>query len=452
VQKIVNSIKVFFKEGNTRSVKAKKNILYSLFLKGISIVVGLAFVPLILNYLDAERYGIWLTLSSIVAWFSFFDIGLGNGLRNRFAEAIAINDKKLARTYISTTYAILGIIFLAILLLFFALNPFLNWQKILNTSIVGESELSLLALIVFTFFILRFFFKIIGTILVADQRPAINNSFGPIGNLLALIIIFILTKTTEGSLLNLAAVLSIIPVIILIIVTFFFFQGDYKEYRPSFEYIDFTKSKDLLNLGFKFFYFQLAGIIFFSTINFLIAQFENQEAVTAYNIAYKYLFIINMIYAIVLTPFWSAVTDAYTRKDFIWIKNSLKKLNVFSFFMSIILILLLFASPYVYNLWIGDKIKIPFSLSFIITLYLIQQLIIAPFSTFINGFGKLKLGLYVISIKLVFFLPLAFLLGNKYGAFGLVLSMLLIQLPSMLIEPIQVFKLVNQKATGIWDK
>jgi hypothetical protein len=34
------------------------------------------------------RYEIWLTLSSIVGWFSFFDVGLGHGLRNKFAPSL----------------------------------------------------------------------------------------------------------------------------------------------------------------------------------------------------------------------------------------------------------------------------------------------------------------------------------------------------------------------------
>lgn len=448
--KIKPYIQNFFK-GHERSVKAKKHIIYSLGLKGISIAVGLAFVPLILNYLDAERYGIWLTLSSIIAWFSFFDIGLGNGLRNRFAEAIAQKNHELARTYVSTTYAILGVIFMVVIVLFFIVNPFLNWQKILNTTAVGTQELGIVALIVFVFFILRFFFKLIGTILMADQRPAINNAFGPIGNILAFIIIYILTKTTVGSLINLAAVLSVVPVLVLILATFVFFLKDYKIYAPSLKYVDLSKSKDLLSLGFKFFYFQIAALIFFSTTNFLIAQFSNQEMVAAYNVAYKYLFIANMIYGIILTPFWSAVTDAYTRKDFDWLKRSIKKLNIISFFMVLILLIALFLSPWVYNVWIGDKLVIPFSMSLVITLYLIQQVIIAPFSTFINGLGKLKLGLYMITIKIVIFFPLAVFLGKVYGANGIIISMLLIQIPSLIQEPIQVLKIINNKASGIWN-
>jgi O-antigen/teichoic acid export membrane protein len=216
--------------------------------------------------------------------------------------------------------------------------------------------------------------------------------------------------------------------------------------------VDLSKSKDLLSLGVKFFYFQIAAIIFFSTANFLIAQFSNQKMVAAYNVAYKYFFIINMIYGIVLMPFWSAVTEAYARKDFVWLKKSIRRLNLFSIVMVFMLLVALFVSPYVYKLWIGDKLQIPFMLSLVISLYLMQQVIVAPFSQFNNGFGKLKLGLYVISFKIILFIPLSYMLGKSYGAIGVVLAMLFIQLPSVIIEPIQTYKIINRKDFGIWGK
>ena len=97
--------------GHQRSVKAKRNILASIFIKGISIAINLVLVPLTIDYVNPSRYGIWLTLSSIIGWFSFFDIGLTQGLRNKFAEAKTKGDDAIAQVYVSTTYAILAIIF-----------------------------------------------------------------------------------------------------------------------------------------------------------------------------------------------------------------------------------------------------------------------------------------------------------------------------------------------------
>ena len=89
---IIAFFEKFLNKGQERSIKAKKNIISSLLIKGGSIGVSLLLVPLTINYVNADRYGIWLTISSIVAWFSFFDVGLTQGLRNKFAEAKASGD------------------------------------------------------------------------------------------------------------------------------------------------------------------------------------------------------------------------------------------------------------------------------------------------------------------------------------------------------------------------
>src|SRR5665647_1530201 len=153
--------------GTTRSKKAKRNIFFSILIQGISIAISLVLVPLTIHYVNPTQYGIWLTLSSIIAWFSFFDIGFGNGLRNKFAEALAKGEEELARIYVSTTYAILCIIIGIVLILFLCINPFINWAKILNTTQEMAGELSILAGIVFIFFCLRFIFQLVTTVSVS---------------------------------------------------------------------------------------------------------------------------------------------------------------------------------------------------------------------------------------------------------------------------------------------
>lgn len=84
--------------------------------KGGTILISLILVPMTLSYLNPYEYGIWLTLSSTLAWIYTFDIGLGNGLRNKLTEALALNDLKLARIYVSTSFFSLLILVTAIYL------------------------------------------------------------------------------------------------------------------------------------------------------------------------------------------------------------------------------------------------------------------------------------------------------------------------------------------------
>ena len=99
-----------YKQSGERSKKSVVNIILSFGAKGISIITQLLIVPMTINYVNPTQYGIWLTLSSIIAWIGFFDLGFGNGMRNKVAEAIAKGDVELAKRYVSTTYFAIGAI------------------------------------------------------------------------------------------------------------------------------------------------------------------------------------------------------------------------------------------------------------------------------------------------------------------------------------------------------
>ena len=180
--KTVNFINARINQGQERTVKAKKNIIGSFFLKGSSIIISIVMVPLAINYVNVSQYGIWLTLSSIVVWFSFFDIGLTQGLRNKFAEAVAKGDTELAQIYVSTTYAILTIICTLLWAIFLVVNQYLDWSKILNVSESMRGEVSILALMVFSYFCLQFVIRIINTLLIANQQPALSSLLTVLGS------------------------------------------------------------------------------------------------------------------------------------------------------------------------------------------------------------------------------------------------------------------------------
>lgn len=73
-------------------------------------------------------------------------------------------------------------------------------------------EVRILALIVFVFFSIQFVMQLLTIILIANQQPAKASFLNFLGSLFALIIIFFLTKTTEGNLVYLGAAFSSAPV------------------------------------------------------------------------------------------------------------------------------------------------------------------------------------------------------------------------------------------------
>jgi O-antigen/teichoic acid export membrane protein len=437
---------------HTRSCNIQKNIALSFLLKGISIGINLLLVPLTLNYLDKERYGLWLTMSSVISWFSLFDIGLGNGFRNKFAEAITAKDTSLAKTYVSTTFALLSIIIGLVLVVFLVINPLLNWQRILNTTAETKNTLSQLAAIIFVFFSLQFVFKLTTSILLADQKSSIVDLIGVVASLLSLIIICILIRVGRRSLLYLGAVLSVCPVISLIIAFFIAFRGKYKIYSPSIRFVDLKQSKSLVGLGFLFFIPQLCSLIVFSTSNIIITQIFTPAEVAVYNIAYKYFMVVMVFSQIFINPFWSAFTESFMRGDTVWIKNAIRKLVVLWAVSCLGCVVMIAASKWVFHIWVGDQITIPLSLLIGLAVYICISNWNNIFVSFTNGVSKIFIQLCLSLFVGVVFIPLTVALSKNIGLMGVPIGMGLSILPGSFIITIQCKKLITGQAGGMWNK
>ncbi|MFZ1290152.1 MAG: hypothetical protein WAR79_08675 [Melioribacteraceae bacterium] len=443
----------YYKNRGERSKIALKNIFLGFGIKGLSIIVNLLMVPIMLNLLGSELFGIWLTLFSIITWFNFFDLGFGHGLRNRlgntFANDLIIDSKEL----ISTSYFILIIISIVLFLVSLIIIPFLNWQIILNTKNVSNHLLSLIVIFISASFSFNLVLKLITSILLADQRTALTDGIIQSASLISLILLIVLPFFTKVSFTILAVILCFSPLLINLIATlYFFFISKYKVFKPSIKYIRINKANLIFKLGSKFFINQLSSVILFSSINFIIAQVSTPIEVTKYNIVMRYFSIPLLIYGVILNPLWSAVTDASVKSDFNWIKKTLNGVNKIAIGFSIFTIFMLLFSNIVYKIWLNNELNIPLGISIIVTFSTILKILGSSFSTFINGFGKLKLGVYLVLLKDIIFLPMAFYLGNIWGVIGVIIAMILGQIISLIFEPIQIYKLINRKAFGIWSK
>jgi O-antigen/teichoic acid export membrane protein len=288
---------------------------------------------------------------------------------------------------------------------------------------------------------------------MADQKPALNNAFGPIGNIISLIIIYVLYLTTKGELIIMGLVISTVPVIVLVTATLFLFRGRYLYLKPSIRTINWKHSQTLLGLGIKFFVIQIAAIILFSTSNIIITQILGPEQVAIYNIAFNYFQVPVLIYSIIMTPIWSAVTDAYIRKDFVWLKSTLSKLNKFSWAFFVGIVLMLFSSPYIYSYWVGQNISVPFIVSATMAMYAIINVFLSPYTQYINGIGKLYLSTRLVVFTLIFYIPLAILLAKSpLQLAGVMMATCIINGIGIPIQICQTKKLIRQKAYGIWNR
>ncbi len=450
---MIKFLSTYINAGHTRTVAAKKNVAALIIIKGVGILISLILVPLTINYINSSTYGIWLTISSIIAWLSFFNIGLNNGLRNKFAEAKANNDLELAKRYVSTTYALLTLIFIPLLLVFIIANQWLDWSKILNVSHEMNRELAIVSLIIVGYFCLKFILSTVNIILLADQKPAGEALRSLVEQLVSLIIIYVLIKLTKGSLLYLSLALCLGPLAVLVYFNIALFSNRYKSVRPQISSIDFHLSKDLLGLGMKFFIIQIAGIIQFQTSNFIIIKYFGPDDVTAYNIAFKYFGVLMMGMGVIVAPLWSAVTEAYTQRDRSWIMAAVKRYFSLALVLGLVGVIMLLGSSKIYDLWIGEGVvDISFSISFCMLIFAFLNMIGSIYVGVLNGIGALKIQSIVSMLSPVIFILLVFLFVRvlKWGVYSVIIASVLANFNAYIIAPIQYNQIFKRNKWNIW--
>lgn len=438
--------------GDKRSVSVKKNIVGSFLVKGASIIISLMLVPMTLGYVSSELYGIWLTLSSIMMMLNFFDIGFTLGLKNKLAEAIAVKDWKRGKSLVSTTYFMMVLIFLPLCLLLEVILPYVNWASFLNVDAIYNIEITKALHVLVACFCLQMIVNVLVAVVAAYQKVALSSVFPVIGNFLSLIAIYILTKTCDPSLIALSLAVSIMPVIAIFISSLFLFSKVFKDVSPSIKYVNRKYIKDLFGLGAKFFIIQIQVVILYQATNILMSNVAGPNEVTSYNIAYKYLGVAMMAYSIILTPLWPAFTDAYIKRDFVWMRMIYKKM-VRIFMLSVLILLGMIAcSQFVYHLWIGEKATVSFAMTLVVGIYMIIHAWDSLQVSLINGIGAVKLQTYITIIGLVLHIPLSLLLGKYIGALGIVSSMVIINIIYLCFFTKQINLILKEKAKGIWIK
>lgn len=437
---------------NSRNKMLRNNILFSGFLKIVGLLTSLVIVPITINYLNNEVYGIWMTITSILYWITTFDIGLGNGMRNYLAEALATNDTKLGKKYISTTMLLLSLIALsmAIVLLYPLIT--INFNSFFNTNAIAGNELRMAVVIAVGFTLMNFVLKNIGMIFVAMQKYAINDLLSISGNVIALILIYILTKVTTGNLVLVVLSYTMTSCVAFLLAAIPLFWK-HPELKPSLRFFDKSLGKKIVGKGFGFFVIQISScLVIFGAANFFITQSCGPAAVTTYNIAYKFFNLLVIAFTIILAPMWNAYTDAYVKGDMQWIKATFNKALKF-WVLSICggLGMLLICNLF-YKLWIGNMVNVPLSVSASTLVYVCFFNLNNCATYLINGLNKIFVQIIISLAVTTLYIITVLAFGRKLGVEGIVLSMAASYAVMSVVHLYQCRKLINGKADGIWNK
>lgn len=446
-------MKYLFSVKDKRNAMLQKNILLSASLKVVGLCASLLIVPVTLDYLNSGVYGIWLTMSSILYWFAFFDIGLGNGMRNYLTEAISVKDYDRAKSIISTTFILLFFIAFCIGVVVAALLYTTDMNKLFNTFLISGDMLRETMLMASVFTLMMFVVKNIGMIFVAMQKYAINDLLLVSGNVLALLLIFFLTQYAEkGNFPLVVFIFTATPVAVFLmasVVVFF----KYPMLRPSFGNVNYKLANKVVGKGFGFFLIQITScIVIFGSSNLFIAQFCGPSDVTVYNIAFRYFHLLAVAYTIIISPLWNAYTDAYVKGDMEWIGRTFSRsLKIWLLTVVVGVVMLLFSNLF-FRLWVGTSVVVPFSVSVGVLFFMCFFNLNNCVTYLLNGLNKIRVQIYTSVIFTALFLMVMFLGGDRLDIVAISVCMAVSYLCMSLVHLYQCKLLVNSKAKGVWNK
>lgn len=404
-----------------RSRSVVRGTVAAVLARGLGSLTGIITVPLTVRYLGAERYGVWMTISSAIAFLGFTDFGLAASLTNALGKAFGENDREAARRYVTTALLILSIV--AILLvsagIIFAtpvaglIFPSVG-QAVMRQEVVPSL---IIALAIFAFSLP---FLVVNRLLAAFQQSAAANVWIMISSLAGLVGVLVVICCRGG--LPWLVLGSIGANTLVHAISAIWLFGWHKRWLipVSWEF-DLAIFRDLFSSSWKFFVANAAWLVNSQTDNLIIAHYLGPAQVTPYSVTFRLFAYATLIQVLAAPTLWPAYTEAATRKDFDWVRGVFRKSLKWSLSIAIgtVIILIVFGQTII-RFWAGPVAVPPFGAMIWMALWnlILAYLVVA--GCLLQATGHVTgLSIYS-SITAVFNVVLSIWLVRFYGIAGVI--------------------------------
>ncbi len=420
---LFNYNSIDFSANDTRDRNILISGIASLFSRFIQIIVAIITVPLTLNYLGVERYGMLVTFTSLVGLISFADLGLSIGLQNSIPKSTKTEE---LRVIISSTFFTLLVIASILVVIFSYLYFLTDWEKIVNVqSTIAKSESKYSILVIMSFFVIGLPFSMIQKINAGMQKSYINSFWQVYASIASIVSLLTIIHLKFGTPSIIFAVYGI-NVLFTIINWGYFFLFKEKSLLPKFHYFSLKSFKELFYFGGIFFALQVFTLLGNSSDSIILAQYLGPSSVAIYAIGFKLYQTLIIPVQVFLEPTWPALNEALHKNDYKWVKATIKSNFIFSLLTSVVLsIILIFFGEYIVKLWIGNSIILPTEVIYSFVLLIFNSNIGGAFCSILNTEKFLRPQLFLIIGANSSSILLKLILVNNFGIVGVIISTVL---------------------------
>ena len=428
-----------------------QNILGAFAVKGLSLVVSLFTLPAYMRFFkDQNVLGVWYTVLSVLTWVLNFDLGVGNGLRNKLALALAVNDQERARQVISSAYFMIGGLMLVLTAAGLTLIPLADWNGFFNVEadLISGETLAQVVRYAFIGIALQFFLRLISSILYALQKSAVNDAISLVTSVLLLTFALLAPAAAPAESLKLFSLGYVFSANLpLAVATVMVFWGPLKKCRPGRRWVNVSCAKGVLSLGGMFFFCQIFYMVIANTNEFFITQYTDPANVVEYQIYNKLFTLVGTLFMLGLTPVWSAVSRAVAEEDYLWLRRVKRQLLWLTAAAAAAEFAILPFLQILVNLWLGpEAIAIRYDYALIFALFGTAMIAQSTVSVIANGTGRIKLQMLCYGLGVVVKVVVIDLGCRLTGEWiVVVLANALVLLPYCILQQLDLTRYIRRK-------
>jgi O-antigen/teichoic acid export membrane protein len=407
--------------GRERYRKAMLTSLMNVFSQAVQLATGLISIPLTLNYVGIERFGIWMTLSTALVFITFSDFGVGIGLQDRMSKFIGSENLDAARRVFFSSFLFILILLIALIITSHVLVPHIDFSSFLSlkSKEAIEDVAPTTEMVIF----------ILGLGLLAGlvQRAfnALQEGFWValiqvFARILSLVLLFVVVNMKLG-LPALVFVVGGLFGVALLIIGLPLLLIRHRWILPSIgmwvKNLDFICLKDVLKIGTLGLGASVAIYFVNNSIPFLIAYKYGAENVADYAVLLKLLSIPGFFLTYLLLPLWPAISEAKVKGDIGWIKKTYCRCSTLVLILTIIsAIFFMSFGRQVILLWTQNEAVVP-SVNLLLAsiIFMILGFWNSLTSVMLNGLSKYKGQATYGTILAVLFVYIAWIFPFSYG-------------------------------------
>lgn len=340
-----------------RNRRLTSGILTSLISRAVAALVPLVMVPLTLNYMGTQLYGLWMAVAALTGMAAFADLGLGNGLMTKLAPSYSNGDTLSARRYVSNAYGMVVSLAAIIVVMLWALAGLIPWTSLFNVNDAAvASHAPSIAIICISAFLLNVPLSLVLRVQYAYQRVGQANIWQASGSLWSIpLVVGAVQLHLSPELVVMAAVIG--PPLSNLLNSFWLFGRQFPAIAPRPRYIDSDTARQLLGLGGQFLVLTIVMSLAMNADNLVIAHVLGLGSVTTFSVPARLFTQLGLLVSLVNLPLWPANGEALARGDIDWVRRITARMTLASALtVAVPGLVFVFAGDRLLSAWLGSDI------------------------------------------------------------------------------------------------